>query len=221
MNLDALAAPPPVPAPAARRLLGLGLVIALHVALILALALGLGKQMVDVLSKPLVAKIIVAPKPPPPEAPPPPPPKLVVPPPPAYIPPPQIAVQAAPVVHHAIAVVTHVAPAPRPTPAPPPAQVTVPVPSTAPVIDAAHSCPQPKYPAMARRLEESGTVTLRFLIGIDGHVLSGTVAHGSGFKMLDTAALRALSQCRFKPGTVDGKPVQSWADIRYVWKLED
>ncbi|MDE2255399.1 MAG: energy transducer TonB, partial [Betaproteobacteria bacterium] len=114
---------------------------------------------------------------------------------------------------------------PPPQPAPAPVPVTAPSPPqvvrTAPVIDAAHSCPQPQYPSIARRLEEAGTVMLRFLIGTDGHVLSGSVAHGSGFKMLDTAALRALAQCRFKPGTVEGKPVQSWANIRYVWKLED
>ena len=61
---------------------------------------------------------------------------------------------------------------------------------------------------------------LRFLIDTDGHVVDSKVQSSSGHEELDTAALEALSRCQFKPGTVDGKPQQSWANLRYVWKLQ-
>ena len=220
MNLQGLVVNPHEPGPGGRRIVGITVVIALHVALVAALVMGLGQQAMDMLRKPMVAKIIAAPKPQPPKPPPPPPrPKLAPrPPPPAYVPPPEVPVPAPPPVTHAIAAVTSVKPSPAPpVPVAPPA----PAPRMAAVIDAAHSCTPPDYPSMARRLDESGTVGLRFLVGTDGQVLSGSVVESSGYKMLDEAALRALSLCRFKPGTVGGQPVQSWANLKYVWKLEE
>lgn len=221
MNLQGLVVTPPEPGPGGRRLVGIAVVIALHVALVAALVMGLGQQAMDMLRKPMVAKIIAAPKPPPPKPPPPPPPRPKLaprPPPPVYVPPPEVPVPAPPPVTHAIAAVTSVKPPPAP---PAPVAPPAPPPRTAAVIDATHSCTPPDYPSMARRLDESGTVGLRFLIGTDGHVLSGSVVESSGYKMLDEAALRALALCRFKPGTVGGQPVQSWANLKYVWKLEE
>jgi protein TonB len=37
---------------------------------------------------------------------------------------------------------------------------------------------------------------------------------------LDKAAIGALSQCKFKPGTKDGKAEQAWVKTDFVWKLE-
>jgi len=216
MNLEGLVVTPREQSSGGRRIVSLAAVIALHVALVAALVMSLGEQAIDVLRKPLVAKIIAAPKPPPPKPLPPTSPRTrhaTPPPPPAYVPPSEVPVRAPSPVTHAITAVTTV----MPPPAPAPRQVV----RMAPVLDAAHSCPEPKYPLIARRLEESGTVTLRFLIGVDGHVMSGSVEQSSGYKMLDDAALRALSLCRFKPGTVDGQPLQSWANLKYVWNLEE
>ncbi len=61
---------------------------------------------------------------------------------------------------------------------------------------------------------------MRFLIDLDGRAIKSEVVRSSGHKRLDEAARAALSLCKFKPGTVDGKPEQSWAPIQYVWKLE-
>ena len=33
-------------------------------------------------------------------------------------------------------------------------------------------------------------------------------------------ARKGLSLCKFTPGTVDGKPEQSWHKMKYVWKLD-
>lgn len=89
----------------------------------------------------------------------------------------------------------------------------------APVMDA-KSCEPPKYPKAALMNEETGTVTLGFLVAVDGKVVESKVEKSSGSKSLDKAALTALSLCKFKPGTKDGKPDQLWARVDFVWKLE-
>lgn len=89
----------------------------------------------------------------------------------------------------------------------------------APVMDA-KSCESPKYPKAALMNEETGTVTMGFLISPDGKVVESKVEKSSGSKSLDKAALSALSLCKFKPGTKDGKPDQLWAKVDFVWKLE-
>jgi periplasmic protein TonB len=83
------------------------------------------------------------------------------------------------------------------------------------------SCAVPRYPAASERLREEGVVTLRFLISENGQVVSGQVDKSSGYKRLDDAALAALSLCKFKPATVDGKPRQDWSALRYRWELKD
>ena len=206
----------------ARHVLGIVCVILLHVVLIYALVTGLARKVVEVIRQPIEAKIIQEVKPPPPDTPPPPPPPKLVAPPPPFIPPPEVQIQTPPQ-QTPIAVATTKPvesapmPAPAPTPAPAPVHQAVVV---APVIDAKHSCVPPDYPASARRLEYDGTVVLRFLIDTDGRVVDSKVQTSSGHDELDTAARDALSRCRFKPGTVDGNPQQSWANLRYVWKLQ-
>jgi protein TonB len=195
--------------------------VVLHVVLGYALVEGLARKIVEVVRQPLETKIVEEAKPPPPEKPPPPPPKLSTPPPP-YIPPPEVQVQV-PVTVPTITAVTPVKPdepvPPPAAPAPPaPEKPRVPV-KTAPVVDA-RACDKPPYPAAALRANETGIVQLNFLIDIDGSVLESNVARSSGSKRLDEAARQGLSLCKFKPGTVDGKPEKSWARIEYLWKIE-
>ena len=202
-----------------RSMAGIGVVIALHILLVYALVNGLARKVVEVIRPPIETKIIEPAKPPQLAPPPPPPPKLVAPPPP-YTPPPEVLVQTPPP-QQTIAVTTTVKPA-EPTPAAPPAPVEAPKPSVIvpPVIDAKHSCTLPEYPPAARRLELTGAVVLRFLIDTDGHVIDSQVQTSSGHAELDDAAREALSRCQFKPGTADGKPQQSWAKLKYVWRLQ-
>src|SRR5471032_3311522 len=92
-------------------------------------------------------------------------------------------------------------------------------PRTRPVADF-QSCAKPAWPKEALRKEQSGTVTLSFLIAADGSVADTKLVRSSGFPLLDEAAASGMRQCRFKPGTVDGKPVSAWHQIQYVWELE-
>jgi len=109
-------------------------------------------------------------------------------------------------------------PSPLPVVQAPPAPPAAPV-RTAAVVNAA-ACEKPEYPVASRRLEEEGTVNLRFLVGVDGKVLQAEVVKSSGFRRLDEAARAGLSKCQFKPATVNGHPEQAWATMSYTWRLE-
>jgi len=82
------------------------------------------------------------------------------------------------------------------------------------------TCAKPAWPREALRNEQEGTVTLAFLIGIDGTVRGSKVTKSSGFPLLDLAAQDAISKCKFRPGTKDGIAVETWAPLQYVFKLE-
>ena len=196
---------------------GISFVIVLHIIIIWALVSGLARKAVELVQKPLETKLIAEPVKPPEETKPPPPPKMAAPPPP-FIPPPEITIQApvAPSPAVITAVTTTAPPKEAPPPAPPAAHQPVRV---APVV-LAKSCEPPQYPSASRRLGETGAVVLNFLIDAEGKVIESRVDSSSGVERLDEAARKALALCRFSPGTVDGKPEQSWHKLRYVWKLD-
>lgn len=197
-----------------RRLTGLVFVLLLHVALVYALVNGLARKIVQVVSEPLETKIIEEVKPPPDKPPPPPPPKLASPPPP-YIPPPEVQVQLpASIQQHSITAVTSVKP-PAPVPVAPVRRIT----RSAAIVNAS-ACEKPEYPPASLRAQETGVVTLGFLIDVDGRVLESKVERSSGSRRLDEAAKNALGLCKFQPATVDGKPEKQWARIEYEWRIE-
>ena len=209
--------------------IGLTAVVVLHGLLFWAINSGLARKFVKVIKGPVEAVLLEEAKPdiPPPPPPPPPPPKNLPPPPPAYGPPAEIQV-AAPPPGNAIAAVSNTPlpvapPSPSPSPSPLPVQST-PQPASPPVqtsaVISASSCEKPDYPSASKRLEEEGTVQLKFLVGVDGKVIESAIEKSSGFRRLDEAARAGLSKCQFKPATLDGKPQQSWASLRYTWRLE-
>lgn len=206
-----------------RRFTGIGIVIVLHIVLVYALLNGLARKIVEVVQAPLETKIIEEVKPPPVDKPPPPPPPRLSAPPPPFIPPPEVRVDV-PVPQNTITAVSNVKPpVEAPVPVARPA-VVAPAPAppakTAAVVDA-RNCAKPEYPPASLRAQETGLVVLQFLIGVDGSAIESKIEKSSGFRRLDEAARHALALCRFKPGTEDGKPVQSWARIEYQWKIED
>ncbi|PQA79964.1 energy transducer TonB [Limnohabitans sp. TS-CS-82] len=199
-----------------KHLVSIALVVLLHGLLLWALQSGLAQKVVKITEVKVVAMLLSENVPPPlaPPQTPPPPPKA--PPPPA----------AAPVPTPTSTTPTITVPVAPPSAAP--AVVAPPVPAASPApairtgatIQAGASCAKPDYPSASRRLEEEGTVTLKFLIGADGRVLQAEIEKSSGFNRLDEAARNALSKCQFRPGTVDGKAEQSWASMKYTWRLE-
>jgi protein TonB len=77
-----------------------------------------------------------------------------------------------------------------------------------------------EYPKASLMNEEQGTVSMSFLIASNGDVKDSKLDKSSGFKNLDKAALKALSACKFKPGTKDGAPAETWTKVDYAWKLD-
>ncbi|MDC8757285.1 energy transducer TonB [Janthinobacterium fluminis] len=77
-----------------------------------------------------------------------------------------------------------------------------------------------EYPKASLMNEEQGTVSMMFLVSADGSVLDSKLEKSSGFKNLDRAAIKAISACKFKPGSKDGKADQTWTKVDYAWKLD-
>lgn len=201
-----------------KRLPNLMVVLVLHGILLWLIQSGLAGQAITLTQESVEALLLTdaAPPPPPVAATKTPPPKTPLP----------------PVIQPPIATATPVITAPTaPAINVTPTQSTAPTAPTTPsapspsiragaAIQPGASCAKPDYPSASRRLEEEGTVGLKFLIGADGRVLQAEIEKTSGFPRLDEAARNALSKCQFRPGTIDGKAEQSWASIKYTWRLE-
>lgn len=76
------------------------------------------------------------------------------------------------------------------------------------------------YPKASLMNEEQGTSSMSFLINPDGSVAESKLEKSSGYKNLDKAAIKSISACKFKPGTKDGAPAQTWTKVDYAWKLD-
>lgn len=231
---------------ARRKPWGLGVVVLLHLLVFWAIQVGLTRDITRQLPQVVQAVLLQETPPPPPPPPPkvdpppaplPPPPKPQPPPPVAPAPPPpvappsaappaqvptvEVAVVPSVVPTQAITAVTKSAPQPAPAVAAAPAAPARAAPPTrTPASVSAAQCDKPDYPSASRRMEEEGTVSLRFLVGVDGKVIQSEIEKSSGFKRLDEAARAGLSKCRFQPATVDGRPEQAWASMKYTWRLE-
>lgn len=194
-----------------RKLLAsLALVVLLHGLLWWAISSGLAQHVVRITEN-TVEAVLMSEAPPP--APTPPTPTLKTPPPtPTPTPTPTAATPttAAPVIS-----------TPAVTAAPAPAAPATPAVRVGATIQPGAHCAKPAYTEIMRRMGEEGTVTLKFLIDIDGRVLQANIEKSSGFPRLDEASRTALAKCQFRPGTVDGKPEQSWTSIKYNWRIED
>jgi protein TonB len=204
---------------------GIAFVVVMHLVVGYGIVSGLGKRMINKMIEPVETKIIEEVAPPPPkELPPPPPPPEMKAPPPPFIPPVEVNVQQPPPAQNVIANATNVKPATTDIRPAPPAQPAPPAPAatgvkTPAVVDFS-TCAKPEWPKSSLRNEETGTVTLSFLISADGRVGDSKVVKSSGFRDLDKAAVAGISKCKFKPATVDGKPQETWQQMQYVWTLE-
>lgn len=87
-----------------------------------------------------------------------------------------------------------------------------------PAVFDSKSC-KADYPKASLLNEEQGAVSMSFLVSTGGDVVDSKVEKSSGFKNLDKAAIKAISACKFKPGTKDGAVAQTWTKVDYVWKL--
>jgi len=80
-------------------------------------------------------------------------------------------------------------------------------------------CVTPQWPREALRYEIEGSTTLQFQLALDGTVQQARVQQGSGWTILDQAAMQGLARCRFKPGLAEARE-GAWFPLRYQWTLE-
>jgi len=88
--------------------------------------------------------------------------------------------------------------------APEPAQVSRP--------DYAYN-PQPDYPMLLREQGVGGVVWLRVWVDSDGRPGEIKLAKGSGYRLLDDAALRAVRHWRFIPAKNGEQKLASWVEF--------
>lgn len=77
---------------------------------------------------------------------------------------------------------------------------------------------EPQYTQEARAAKLSGTVLVYVEIGTDGKAYNMQITRGLGLG-LDEAAIYAISQWQFQPGTRDGIPVPVQANVEINWRL--
>ena len=72
----------------------------------------------------------------------------------------------------------------------------------------------PAYPIQALRAGIQGTVLLKVLVDPTGKPVQVIIAHSSGSRLLDDAALRhVLAAWRFHPAIRGGQPIKAWAVV--------
>jgi protein TonB len=78
---------------------------------------------------------------------------------------------------------------------------------------------QPAYPADEIRAGNAGRVTVRVLIGVDGRVKDIEKVSAASDSFWDATRRQALSKWRFKPGTRDGVPYETWKTMNVSFVL--
>ena len=78
--------------------------------------------------------------------------------------------------------------------------------------------PEPAYPAIAKAAGAEGTVTVRVTVDEEGNVVAAAAV--SGHPLLQSAAVDAARESKFKPTVIDGKPVKVSGVISYVFTLK-
>jgi protein TonB len=80
---------------------------------------------------------------------------------------------------------------------------------------------QPKYPSLAYRNREEGSVLVRADIDANGVPGDVTVVRRSGSRDLDRAARDAVRQWRFRPAIEGGKAVASTVEVPIDFRLDE
>jgi periplasmic protein TonB len=79
----------------------------------------------------------------------------------------------------------------------------------------------PRYPESARRRQEQGRVMVGVSVAADGTPIDTRIDLSSGHPALDEAAMEAVRQWRFVPGSQDNRPVVASAEVPIVFRLQD
>lgn len=79
---------------------------------------------------------------------------------------------------------------------------------------------EPPYPISEQRAEVEGTVTVRLAIGPDGKVVRVEKVRATSDAFFQATQRHAMRNWRFRPATVDGRPVESSTVMTVHFKLD-
>ncbi len=102
-------------------------------------------------------------------------------------------------------------------------QQKIPVPDTVHSFTNAEMLPDvnPKYPLGAVFNKTEGKVTIRLFVNTQGIVSKAVIEHSSKSAVLDSASLDYAYRQRFIPAKADGRPVNSWYIITFLYSVTD
>lgn len=109
-------------------------------------------------------------------------------------------------------------------PAPPPAPPAPPPPPAdiAPSENVSYrKMRPPKYPPQAARQRQEGETLLKVLVGSNGVPEEVTVERSSGHRLLDQAAIAAVKNWVFNPGSKGGQATRGYVLVPIAWKLSE
>lgn len=78
----------------------------------------------------------------------------------------------------------------------------------------------PIYPPVAKRRGIEGWVKVRFIVNPQGIIEDITIIEAQPADMFEQSVRKCLAGWRFQPGTVDGRPVQVWAETTIRFELD-
>jgi TonB family protein len=77
----------------------------------------------------------------------------------------------------------------------------------------------PSYTEEARKNRVEGVVLLQVVVRANGSVDNAKIIHGLGFGLDESALREVVTKWRFKPGTLNGRPVDVQALIEVSFRL--
>lgn len=80
---------------------------------------------------------------------------------------------------------------------------------------------QPPYPPGEERMQRGGRVSLRITIGPNGRVTAVEQINATSEAFWRAAQRQALSRWRFRPATIDGRPIESTMVMTVTFRIPD
>jgi protein TonB len=80
---------------------------------------------------------------------------------------------------------------------------------------------QPPYPASEQRMEREGTVVIRLTIGTNGRVVAAEKVRATNDAFYAATERHALARWRFRPATLDGRPVEGRKTLTVHFRLDE
>jgi TonB family protein len=79
--------------------------------------------------------------------------------------------------------------------------------------------PPPSYPELAKQMRQEGLVMLSVDVDRQGDPVKVDIIQSSGYRLLDQAALSAVSHWKFQPGSIGGITVNSTVTVPIRFQL--